>query len=92
MAGIHQATPVSANSAFAAARFKCGEAVSYGKMPRLQLVEHYTEKVYGEKTQQRIPQKFEAVELVWEQGLALHPKWRPVEGPLLDFLRDQFKD
>lgn len=59
---------------------------------RLQLVEHYPEKVYGEKTKQRIPQKFEAVELVWEQGLALHPKWRPVEGLLLDFLRDQFKD
>jgi len=59
---------------------------------RLQLVEHYAEKVYGEKAKQRIPQRFEAVELVWEQGLALHPKWRPVEGPLLEFLQDQFKD
>ena len=57
---------------------------------RMQLVEHYPEKVYGEKTKQRIPQKFDAVELVWSKGLAMHPKWRPVEGPLLAFLKEQF--
>ena len=58
---------------------------------RMQLVEHYPETEYGEITRQLIPQKFDAVELVWEKGMALHPKWRPVEGPLLEFLREQFK-
>ena len=57
---------------------------------RLQLVEHYPETAYGENSRQRIPQKFDAVELVWEKGLAMHPKWRPVEGPLLEFLKEQF--
>jgi hypothetical protein len=58
---------------------------------RMQFVEHYPETVYGEKTRQRIPQKFEAVELVWKKGLAMHPKWHPVKGPLLEFLKEQFR-
>ncbi|HHE74712.1 MAG TPA: hypothetical protein ENL37_06455 [Desulfobacteraceae bacterium] len=58
---------------------------------RMQFVEHYPETVYGEKARKRIPQKFDAVELVWKKGVALHPKWRPVEGPLLDFLKEQFR-
>jgi len=57
---------------------------------RMQLVEHYPETMYGEKAKQCIPEKFDAVELVWEKGLALHPKWRPVKGPLLAFLKEQF--
>ena len=57
---------------------------------RMQLVEHYPERSYGENMRQRIPQKFDAVELVWEKGVALHPKWRPVQGRLLDFLKEQF--
>ena len=58
---------------------------------RMQFVEHYPETVYGEKTRQLIGQKFEAVELVWEKGLAMHPKWQPVKGPLLKFLKEQFR-
>ena len=58
---------------------------------RLQLVEHYPETVYGEKGRHRIPQKFDAVKLVWEKDLAMHPKRRPLVGPLLDFLKEQFK-
>ena len=57
---------------------------------RMQFVEHYPERSYGEKLRRRIPQKFDAVELVWEKGVALHPNWRPVQGRLLDFLREQF--
>ena len=59
---------------------------------RMQLVEHYPETVYGEEAKQCIPEKFDAVELVWEKGVALHPKWRPVEGPLLEFLKEHFCD
>ena len=58
---------------------------------RMKFVEHYPETLYGENSRKRIPQKFDAVELVWEKGMALHPKWRPVKGPLLDFLKEQFK-
>lgn len=59
---------------------------------RMQLVEHYPETFYGEKNRQRIPQKFDAVELVWEKDVALHPKWRPVEGRLLAFLKEAFNN
>ena len=58
---------------------------------RMQFVEHYPETVYGEKIIKRIPQKFDAVELVWKKGVAMHPTWRPVKGSLLDFLKEQFK-
>lgn len=57
---------------------------------RMQFVEHYPETFYGQKTRQRIPEKFDAVELVWDKGVAMHPKWRPVKGPLLEFLKEHF--
>ena len=58
---------------------------------RMQFVEHYPPVAYGEGRKRKIPRKFDAVEFVWEKGLAVHPKWRPVKGPLLDFLRNAFK-
>jgi hypothetical protein len=58
---------------------------------RMQLVEHYPETAYGEKVIKRIPQKFEAVDLLWDKDMAMHPKWRQVEGPLLEFLKAQIK-
>ena len=59
---------------------------------RMQFIEHYPETFYGRQTRQCIPQKFDAVEFKWEKGLALHATWQPLDGSLLDFLRDQFKD
>ncbi|MCG6911567.1 MAG: hypothetical protein LJE94_15790 [Deltaproteobacteria bacterium] len=57
---------------------------------RMQFVEHYPETFYGSRDQQRIPRKFDAVEFVWEKKMALHPKWRALDGPLLAFLEGQF--
>jgi hypothetical protein len=56
---------------------------------RIQFVEYYPEVRYGGGKKQHIPQRFDAVEFVWKKGLAIHPKWRAVEGPLLDFLLEQ---
>lgn len=67
-------------------------AAGHGIPPqRMQFVEHYPETFYGgSRNRQHIPQKFDVVEFVWEKGRALHPKWRPLEGPLLAFLQAQF--
>ena len=59
---------------------------------RMQLIEHYPQVVYGEGGKQQIPLKFDVVELVWEGDKALHPKWRPLEGPLFDFLANQYSE
>jgi len=57
---------------------------------RMQFVEYYAEVHYGGRKKHHIPRKFDAVDFVWEADLAIHPKWRALEGPLLDYLAEQF--
>lgn len=49
---------------------------------RMVYVEYYSQSVYGDQNQHTIPAKFDAVDFVWHDGKALHPKWRPLEQPL----------
>jgi hypothetical protein len=58
---------------------------------RMQFVEYYPGKHYGEGNRNVIPETFEAVEFTWKKNMALHPKLKPLEPPLLDFLKNQLK-
>jgi hypothetical protein len=54
---------------------------------RMQFVEYYPKKLYGEGNRSVIPETFEAVEFTWKEKMALHPKLKPLESPLLDLLK-----
>jgi hypothetical protein len=56
---------------------------------RMQFVEYYPKKFYGEGNSKVIPEMFEAVEFKWVEKMALHPKLKPLESPLLDVLKER---
>ena len=56
---------------------------------RMQFVEYYPKKRYGEGDRKVIPEIFEAVEFTWTDKRALHPKLKPLESPLLDLLKEK---
>jgi hypothetical protein len=49
---------------------------------RMVYVEYYPPSTYGEQNQFSIPPKYEAVDFVWHDKNALHPKWRHLASPL----------
>ena len=49
---------------------------------RMLYVEYYPASTYGDQNQFAIPAKYEAVEFVWTDQKALHPRWRPLSAPL----------
>jgi hypothetical protein len=51
---------------------------------RMLFIEYYPEVVYGKHNELRIPEHYDAVEFVWKEKKALHPKWRTLQPPLLD--------
>jgi hypothetical protein len=57
---------------------------------RIQFVEYYPQTQYGEGNSKVIPEMFEAVEFVWKDNKALHPKLKPLGPPLLDLLKRKF--
>jgi hypothetical protein len=64
---------------------------------RMVYVEYSAQSAYGPQNQHLIPAKFEAVDFVWHDGKALHPKWRSLDptlrntiAPLID-QTDQIK-
>ena len=58
---------------------------------RMQFVEYYPRKTYGNRNRNVIPEVFEAVDFTWKGDKALHPKLRPLGPPLLDLLIDMFR-
>lgn len=59
---------------------------------RMLFVEVYPSGVYGDRDQHCIPERIDAVDFVWHQGRAMHPKWRPVTGPQLEQIRPLLTD
>ncbi len=53
---------------------------------RMVFVEYYPASTYGEHNEHHIPAKFDAVEFVWHDDRAMHPKWRALESPLVAIL------
>ncbi len=58
------------------------------KPSRMLYLEHYPESRYGEHGKHLIPEKYEAVEFTWFEGGAIQPKWRTLQPPLLDVIKD----
>ena len=54
---------------------------------RMQFVEYYPQKSYGEDGRKIIPEMLEAVEFVWKENMALHPRLKPLGPPLLGVLQ-----
>jgi hypothetical protein len=51
---------------------------------RVVFIEYTPPSTYGDKGQHHIPEKYDVMDFVWHDRSALHPKWRPLEPPLLD--------
>ena len=55
---------------------------------RLIFIEYYPESAYGEKNQHHIAERFGVVDLKWHGRKALHPRWRPLQSPLLEIIKE----
>lgn len=51
-------------------------------------VEYYPAKTYGTAGQHAIPEKFERVDLTWNDDLAMHPGWRPLKPEMHDLVKE----
>jgi hypothetical protein len=54
---------------------------------RMMYIEYYPASIYGEHQERIIPEKYEAVDFNWTEGGAIHPKWRTLQPPLVDVIR-----
>jgi hypothetical protein len=54
---------------------------------RMVFIEYYPRQTYGEQHEHLIDEKYDVVDFQWHDGKALHPKWRPLQPPLLDTVR-----
>jgi hypothetical protein len=54
---------------------------------RMMYVEHYPQSIYGQQGERVIPEKYEAVEFEWTEGGAIRPKWRTLQGPVLEAIQ-----
>jgi hypothetical protein len=53
---------------------------------RMIFVEYYPASTYGQQNQHHIPAKYVAVDFVWHNNKALHPKWRTLEPHLVKLI------
>ena len=51
-------------------------------------VEYYPQVTYGKANTNVIYEKYEAVEFTWHKNTAISPKWRLLEPPLSDMVKD----
>ena len=58
---------------------------------RMLFIEYYPERTYGANDVHVIPEKFDAVEFTWHKDKAIQPKWRSLEPPMLDKIRNLMK-
>lgn len=55
---------------------------------RMVWIEYCPASTYGVRQENTIPERYEAVEFVWHDGKALHPKWRPLNPQLLNIVKN----
>ncbi len=55
---------------------------------RMLWVEYYPKVNYGKDNTKMIPEKYEAVEFTWYGSKAVNPKWRLLESPLSDMVKN----
>ncbi len=63
-------------------------AAEFGINPnRMLFIEYYPPVRYGKKNEYKIDEQYILVDFTWKEGRGLHPKWRPVNPPLLDTVK-----
>jgi len=55
---------------------------------RMLWVEHYPQVTYGKDNGKVIAERYEAVEFTWHGDKAVSPRWRSLEPPLSDLVKD----
>ena len=55
---------------------------------RMLWVEYYPAITYGVDAEHTIPEQYVAVDFEWYKEKAISPKWRHLQPPLLDIIRD----
>ncbi len=51
---------------------------------RMMWVEYYPAVHYGRRSEYKIAAQYILVDFTWKDGRAVHPRWRPLNPPLLD--------
>ena len=54
---------------------------------RMLFIEYYPAETYGVQDEHVIPEKYEAVDLVWLEDKALHPKWKPLAPSMVRIIK-----
>ena len=54
---------------------------------RMQFVEYYPARTYGRQDEHLIEERFDAVDFTWHDDKAIDPSYRPLEGPLVEILK-----
>ena len=55
---------------------------------RMLYIEYYAKTVYGDQQQHIIPEKYDVVDFIWYDGRAIEPKWRTLNPPMLDVIKE----
>ena len=55
---------------------------------RMLWIEYYPQTNYGQEGERVIPERIEAVEFEWRKDNAIRPKWRPLQPPLLETVKN----
>ena len=55
---------------------------------RMMFIEYYPQTVYGEHRDRVIAEKYDLVDFNWQEDKAIEPKWRPLQPPLLDVVKE----
>lgn len=55
---------------------------------RMLYIEYYSSTIYGEKKESIIPERYEAVDFTWHQDKAIEPRYRKLQSPMLETLKD----
>ena len=58
---------------------------------RMMYTEYYQEVIYGEKKDRVIPERYDVVEFIWQEGKAIQPKWRSLKSPMVETIREVLK-
>lgn len=55
---------------------------------RMLYVEYYPAIRYGRHHEYQIAEQYVAVDFTWKEGRAMHPKWRQLNSPILDVVKN----
>ncbi len=58
------------------------------KPHRMMFIEYYPQTTYGEKNAHVIAEKYDLVDFTWLEDRAIEPKWRTLQPPLLDAIKE----